>query len=600
MTVPETAAGKTVASLLLMLAVGCSGGEPAKPSGFVAGFVDHAAKSGIDFKMAFLPGEQGENFKINLYDHGAGVALADIDGDGDDDVYFCNQLGPNRLFRNNGDGTFVDATTSVIAMADRISVCAVFNDVDNDGDQDLFVTSTRGGNAMFRNDGTGTFTDVTKESGLELVAHSQGAAFFDADRDGDLDLLVTNTARWTFGRASPRQKYYEGAADLLKLVESPIEHNVYYRNKGDGTFENATAGSGLKGVGWGGDIAVFDYDEDDDFDVFVTNMFGRSALYRNDGGTFTDVTRATLGKTPWGTVGARAFDYDGDGRLDLFLVDMHSDMWCQPETDPGQVEEKKKYKAIFGRRMEDPTFNKKMEGYYAQKMKVPYADVFFGNGLYRNLGGGRFEETSDKAGVETWWPWGIAAADFDNDGDVDAFLPTGMGYPFFFWRNYMLVNNGDGTFTDRAVETGVEPPPGGPVLGEIGGKPAVRSSRAAAVADLDGDGRLDLVVNNFNDKPYVYRNDWPQRAWVAFRLEGTGKSNRDAIGAVIRIQAGGKSYVRLLQAAGGYLAQSSKTVHFGLGDAKRIDRCQIQWPSGRRHLIITPKINHVHKVREPR
>src|SRR5205085_5347811 len=157
-------------------------------------FRECATEVGITWRMNFLPNEQGETFKINLYDHGCGVAVGDFDGDGHDDVYFCNQLGPNKLYRNKGDGTFEDVTERAgVGLGDRVCVAATWADYDNVGKLDLFVTSTRGGNVLFRNLGGGKFKDVTKQAGVSLVAHSQTAAFFDYDNDGYLDLFVTNT-----------------------------------------------------------------------------------------------------------------------------------------------------------------------------------------------------------------------------------------------------------------------------------------------------------------------------------------------------------------------------------------------------------------------
>jgi hypothetical protein len=301
--------------------------EPPAPSGpRFSGFEDATDAAGITFKTAFLPAEQGEKFKINLYDHGCGVAVADVDGDGLDDVYFCNQLGPNALYRNLGGGKFSDvtATSGPIALPDVVSVSAVFGDYDNDGREDLFVTTTMGGDHLFRNVGGGRFSDVTEAAGVATVAHSQSATFFDADGDGLLDLLVSNTARWTLDDVDPTTKQRRGRANLFSLVESPKEDNRFFRNRGDGTFEDATRTSGLAGSGWSGDTAVFDFDDDGDQDVAVANMFGASHLYENDGhGRFVDARDRVLGKVPWGTVGCKAFDYDDDGRLDLFLVDMH-------------------------------------------------------------------------------------------------------------------------------------------------------------------------------------------------------------------------------------------------------------------------------------
>jgi enediyne biosynthesis protein E4 len=569
------------------------------------GFHERATESGITWRMAFLPAEQGENFKINLYDHGCGVAIGDYNGDGHDDIYFVNQLGPNALYRNKGDGTFVEvAKEAGVALGDRICVAATFADYDNDGRQDLFVTSTRGGNVLFRNMGDGTFKDVTKEVGLTCVAHSQTAVFFDYDNDGYLDLFVTNTAKWTTGSFDAGSHYFPGLTDFWEMAASPKEHNILYHNNGNGTFTDVTAKAGLEGKGWGGDVAVFDFDGDGHLDLLVTNMFGASQLYHNNGdGTFTDVTREWLGRTSWGAIGSKVFDFNNDGLLDLFIADMHSDMWLPTYDDPAVLEmvkksAKKKFRHVMGPYATMPQYEP-TEKRFADMFQIKYDDVIFGNTFFKRLPQGKFEEVSDKAGLETFWPWGIATGDFDNDGFEDVYLPSGMGFPYHYWPSSLLMNNGNETFTDRAEVFGIEPPPRGPFLPDkIAGKPAARSSRCAAVADFDGDGRLDLVTNNFNDQPYYFRNAFPRKHYVAFRLKGT-RSNRDAIGALVHIYMAKEVMVRQVQAAGGYLSQSSKTVHFGLGDRPAIDRVEIRWPSGVRQRIDHPEVDHLHDVTEP-
>lgn len=567
------------------------------------GFQEHAQEAGIAFRMNYLSREQGERFRINLYDHGSGLAVGDYDNDGHEDIYFLNQHGPNALYRNAGDGSFVEVTAKAgVALGGRISVGATFADYDNDGWADLFVTSTRGGNVLLRNRGDGTFEDVTTAAGVSHVGHSQTAVFFDYDNDGNLDLYVTNTAKWTTDAFDFVGGNFEGKADLRSVMTSPKEFNILYRNNGDGTFTDQTDSAGLRGRGWAGDVAVFDYDEDGFLDVFVPSMFGRGQLYRNSGhGTFSDVTEQTLGRTPYGAIGTKVFDYDGDGRLDLYVVDMHSDMWIDAHSvEVARQIQNRRFLSPMGPTVneEAPSFTESQRAALAKEGEQ-YDALLFGNALYRNLGQGKFTETAVAAGLETFWPWGVATGDYDNDGDEDVFISSGMGYPYFYWPNQLMMNNGDGTFNDRAAALGVEPPVGGIYQGKsIGGQRATRSSRSAIVADFDGDGRLDIVTNNFNDRPYYFANRFPRRNYVAFRLTGT-KSNRDAIGAVVRLWVGKTVMVRQVNPAGGYLSHSSRVVHFGLGDRSKVDRIEIRWPRGIVQTLDNPEINTLHQIREP-
>jgi hypothetical protein len=578
-----------------------------RPAGRGPGFHERAAEAGLNFFQNLLPNEQGADYKINPYDHGSGIAVGDYDGDGKDDIYFVNQLGANALYRNNGDGTFTDVTREAgVGLGDRLCVAATFADYDNSGRQSLFVTSTRGGNVLFKNLGNGKFKDVTKEAGLSLVGHCQTAIFFDYDNDGYLDLLITRTADWTSNHLDQTAHYYPGSEDLWGLAGSTREENVLYHNNGDGTFTNVTERSGIKGRGWSVDAAVFDYDGDGFLDVLVTCMFGPSQLYHNNGnGTFTDVTQKTLGRTPWGGMGARAFDFNNDGKLDLYIVDMHSDMWLPSLDDPRMLaiakeSQHQKFPTVTGAARKQSVPNvAEQEKRINDAFHINHDEVLFGNAFFKNLGGGKFEEISDRAGLENFWPWGIATGDFDNDGFEDVFVPAGMGYPFFYWPNSLLMNNGNETFTDHAKAEEIEPPARGIYQEKrIKGSPAARSSRTAAVADFTGTGRLDIVVNNFNDRPYFFHNQFPRRDFIAFRLRGT-KSNRDAIGAVVRLYSGKDVMTRQVYPAGGYLAQSSKTIHFGLGDRTRIDRVEITWPSGVRQTLQEPKRNELQIVDEP-
>jgi enediyne biosynthesis protein E4 len=581
---------------------------PAPGSDHTPGFRNVLAESGITFTMSFLPTEQGDTFKVNLYDHGSGVAVADFDNDGHDDIYFINQLGPNALYRNRGDGTFEDVTARAgVALGDRICVGAAFADFDNDGFQDLFVTSTRGGNVCFRNKGDGTFEDVTDNVGLKHVGHSQMAIFFDFDGDGWLDLLVLQTARWTTDWYDSQFRYFRGKSSVPETATSRPEINILYRNvavdpadprKGR-RFEDVTDKAGLAGRGWSADATVFDYDGDGRPDVLITSMFGRSQLYRNQGdGTFTDVTLAVLGKTPWGGMGARAFDFNNDGRLDLYIVDMHSDMWMPHTMDPKLVEPKKRYPNLLGRFLEDGLVPPEAERVFGDMVKVRYEEVVFGNAFYKSLGGGTYEEISGPANLETFWPWGIGVGDFDNDGYQDVFVPAGMGHPYWYWPNSLLMNKGDETFDDRAVHEGVEPPADIYFTDSRMHARGVRSSRSVAIADFNGDGRLDMIVNNFNAEPYYFRNQFPQKNYVAWRLTGDPRKacNRDAVGATVTLYMGNEVMIREVAPIGGYLAQSSRTLHFGLGERTRVDRAEIRWPNGKTLRMDNPEINKLHKL----
>ncbi len=571
--------------------------------------LESASEVGINWKMNLLPREQGEDFKINLYDHGCGLAVGDYNNDGFDDIYFCNELGPNALYRNRGDGTFEEvAQQAGVALDDRVCVAAAFVDYDNNGLLDLFVTSTRGGNVLFKNLGNGKFQDVTAAAGLQHHGHSQSALFFDYNNDGYLDLLLTNTAHWTTDDYDKASRAYRGGG-FAGLLFRQKEANILYRNNGDGTFTDVTKASGLQGRGWAGDAVAFDYDNDGKIDVFITSMFGRAQLYHNNGdGTFTDVTLKVLGRTPYGGVGAKVFDFNNDGLLDLLVVDMHSDMWMGLDYQWSTLNDAKKYEKTKFPSSAGPTplteqERIKRETMMADKLGLRAEELLFGNAFYRNEGNGKFSEISDQANLETLWPWSIATGDFDNDGFEDVFMASGMGYPFYYWPNCLLMNQGDETFRDQARELGVEPPRRGEYFSDpMDDHKAARSSRCVVTGDFDGDGRLEIVVNNFNDQPYYFKNTLPRRNYIAFRLRGRGGptgSNLDAIGAVVRLRQHGMTLTRLIAGSAGYLSQSSNMVHFGLGDDPNVEWVEITWPrSGKVQRIEKLEVNKLHTIKE--
>jgi enediyne biosynthesis protein E4 len=551
-------------------------------------FTDRLPESGITF-VERPTDDSGKFYKSNHYDHGTGLAAADVDGDGRVDLYFVNQLGGSELWRNLGGGRFENVTQSAgVALADRIGVTASFADVDNDGDPDLFVTTVRGGNSLFRNDGKGHFTDVTKEAGLEYSGHSSGAVFFDFDGDGLLDLFLVNVGKYTTEEKG-RGGYFVGFADAFAghLKPERTEASRLYRNLGGGRFADVTESVGPFVTGFSGDASFTDFDGNGTPDLYVLNMQGDDHYFVNEGGKrFVDRTAQYFPKTPWGTMGIKFFDFDNDGNVDLLLTDMHSDM----SEEIGPEREK-------------------------SKSRMQWTDSFlqgggnnvFGNAFYRNRGDGTFEEISDAVGAENYWPWGPSVGDVNADGKEDVFIASGMGFPFRYGINSLLLNDGR-RFRDAEFVLGIEPRRGGrtnvPTFDvncdtEGAGRKACAgqkgeitvagtlSSRSAVIFDLDGDGDLDIVTNEFNAAPQVFVSDLARKRAVHFlqvRLVGRA-SNRDGLGATVRVRAGSAVYSKYSDGKSGYLSQSDLPLYFGLGDASKADRVEVQWPSGRKSVV---------------
>src|SRR5580692_6799128 len=264
-------------------------------------FADKIKEGGITF-VNHVVDDASIDYKPVHYDHGTGIAVADVDNDGLYDIYFVNQVGGNELWKNLGGGKFKNITKEAgVGLPDRISVTASFADIDNDGDQDLFVTTVRGGNVLFKNDGHGHFKDITQEAGLGLVAHSSGAFFFDYDNDGLLDLLVCNVGMYTNDEKGPDGEYVAFKDGFFgHLHPERFEHPVLYKNLGHHHFKDVTAEMGLHPHGWCGDASFGDLNGTGWPSIYFLNMQGSNSYYENEGGKiFIDKTAQYFPRTPW-------------------------------------------------------------------------------------------------------------------------------------------------------------------------------------------------------------------------------------------------------------------------------------------------------------
>jgi len=568
-------------------------------------FTDRTAQSGVTFQSHAVDDVGKYNIPIH-YDHGCGIAVADIDGDGLPDVYFISQLGGNELWRNLGKGKFENITASAgVGLNDKICVAASFADIDNDGDPDLFVTTVRGGNVLFENLGGGKFHDISHEAGLDYVGHSSGAVFFDFDNDGLLDLFVCNVGKYTTDERGAGG-YYRGIKNGFSSHLNPnlSERSLLYKNLGNRKFQLISPDA-LNHAAWSGDASFADVNGDGFPDLYVLNMQGDDHFYINQNGKkFLEKTADYFPKTPWGAMGIKFFDFNNDGLLDLYITDMHSDMTTaqiQLQYGPRPGSEKAKSEQFC--RTE-----------WTEEYIQGSTNKIFGNALWKNLGGGKFIEVSDETGAETWWPWGPSVADINADGFADLFITAGMGYPFSYAGNNLLLNEGGTKFIDSEFTLGVEPRLGGRTTtdyfvldcaGADKNHPLCQgqtqrimvegtvSSRSAAVFDVDGDGDLDIITNEINDRPQVLISNLSEKKKINFlkiKLTGT-KSNRDGLGAIVRLTAGGMTQTQQHDGKSGYLSQSSLPLYFGLGDAGKIDRIEVAWPSGKKQLLqrdITP------------
>jgi hypothetical protein len=501
-------------------------------------FTDVSAAAGLTVRN--VAGNPAKDYLIEST--GNGVAIFDFDNDGDMDLLLTNgstleQLAARghpmvALYRNDRSGRFTDVTKSagLIRRGWASGVCVA--DYDNDGFEDLYVTAF-GPNVLWRNIGGRTFVPTGQAAD---PGWSTGCAFGDYDRDGYVDLYVANYVKFDRGavpaRGSPACRFMN-IATYCGPRPLPGEPDRLYRNMGRGTFVDVTAAAGVTEPGYYGFGVLFtDLDDDEWPDIYVANDSTPNLFFRNQrNGRFREeALQAGLAVTADGReqagMGVDVGDVDGDGLLDLVKTNFSQDY----------------------------------------------------TSLYRNEGDGLFVDASFRSGLAStlgpYLGWGVGLVDLDNDGLLDLFIANGHVYPdvdrtgtsSYRQRNQVFRNIGQGRLRHVSEEVG------GPLLLE-------KSSRGAAFGDVDNDGDADVLISVLDDLPVLLRNDATGNHWITISLEGT-TSNRSAIGAKVTIQAGGRRQVAEVRSGGSYVSHNDRRVRFGLGDATSVDRISIRWPLG--------------------
>ncbi len=508
------------------------------------GFTDITEEAGIDFELDCGGPKKEYIFEAMC----GGIAFIDFDNDGWVDIFLLNgttlekeaagESPPSKLYRNNGDGTFSDVSEKAGIDRRGWGMGVAVGDYDNDGWDDLYLTYFEGG-ALYRNNGDGTFEDVTSRAGVSNPERwGTSAAFADYDNDGHLDLYVANYVQLNRNRLPAF-----GSSQFCQYRGIPVScgprgllgsRDRLYHNNGDGTFADVAVRLGIDRSGhYGLGVVWGDYDNDGDQDIYVANDSNPSELYRNNGdGTFEEVgllSGVALSENGFAQAGMGADfgDYDNDGRLDLVKTNFSDDT----------------------------------------------------NNLYRNLGGGMYEEAGGAAGTAAagrmTLGFGVRFFDFDNDGWKDIFvanghvnpqmeaLPLGISYA---QRNLLFRNTRDGSFEEVSRAMG-------------DGFARLAVSRGAATADIDNDGDLDLLVSNLGGRPALLRNTHSGGRSMLVKLIGK-ESNRNGIGARIEVTAGESKQVSDVRFSSSYLSSHDSRTHFGLGEAKKADSLIIRWPSG--------------------
>jgi hypothetical protein len=550
-----------------------------------------AEETGIDFVHHWTP-PKAYAHELPYPSVGGGVCVGDYDEDGRPDLCLTRPFGGCRLYRNLGEWRFEDVTTAAGLEDESFwGQGAAFADLDNDGDLDLFVCGFDCPNRLYLNQGDGTFVEGAEAAGLAFRGASIMMAFADYDLDGDLDgYLVTyriaprETLKGRYHQENGRPAMDPALREQIDLVIGPDErtfeiisgqYDRLYRNNGDGTYTDVThasLGEAAAGNEMGNAVLWWDYNNDLFPDLYVANDFaGPDRLLHNRGdGTFLDVTLDTLPHTPWFSMGVDSADINNDGQFDLMGTDMSATSHYKQKMSMG-----------------DMTAN----GWFLEWAKPRQ---YMRNTLFLNSGTPRFLEAAYLTGLaDTDWTWSVNFGDLDNDGWVDIFVANGMtgdwGNSDFGRRtglsrdaitadsatlfadvppkretNMAFRNRGDLSFAPVAADWGLD---------------YEGISFGAAYGDFDVDGDLDLVVNHFGEAPGVYRNQTAGPHRVTVRLEGT-RSNRRGIGARVELRNGDSVQARYLTSARGFMGAVEAVAHFGLGDRGEIEQLTIHWPSG--------------------
>jgi hypothetical protein len=536
-------------------------------------FVHHAPK--LDNKL--------DHIMPQIASMGAAVSVSDFDRDGWPDLYVTDsgEGTLNRLYRNQGDGTFEDVAESMgVADVNRpgtgVSMGTIWGDYDNDGYEDLFLYKW-GRPELFRNDGGKGFTRVTEEAGFPEWVNAGCAVWVDYDRDGLLDLFLAG--------------YWDEKIDLWKLATTRVMPSSFeyaqnggrkylFRNQGDGTFRDVTADSGIDTRRWALCVGAADLRGTGFPDLFIANDYGVSELFANDGdGRFREIGKQTgVGARPKSGMNVAFGDIFNQGRFSIYVTNISEEgvliqgnnLWVPREETSGEKIEYENLASVLGVDLGGWSFGAQ----FGDLNNDGNQDLVLTNGY-----------VSDKEGTSYWYEFSLVAGGHSNIiSDAKNWPAMGGKSLSGFQRKKLWLNDGAGQFAEVAQAVGFDD---------------TQDGRAVALVDLWNRGILDVVMACQRGRLLVYKNEaTPENGWVGFDLRGT-RSNRSAIGAEVRLFWDGQEQLQQVSGGIGYSSQNQRPLHFGVGRAKGVEKALIRWPSGKEQTIEAPELGRVHLVEEP-